>query len=75
MAQIGSHNWKQDPRNIIQVLGPGNDGLSFVLVEDAQGEAAMVNNDGGGKRRDITCHKCGRKGHYVNECQSGTGAR
>ena len=68
-------NWKQDPRSIIQVLGSGNDGASFALMENAQGMAAMVNNDGGGRRRvksHITCHNCGKKGHYANECPNGS---
>ena len=72
-------NWKQDPRNIVRNVGPIGDGVSFTNVDDCsgQGPEAVFTNAGEhkGKTRNkshITCHKCGKQGHYANECTDGS---
>eukprot|EP00978_Attheya_sp_CCMP212_P037163 scaffold173586_cov64-Attheya_sp.AAC.1 len=63
-------NWKQDVRNI---QGPTNDGISFTNVEDGANneEEPDVTLATDGKKKDfphITCHCCGKKGHYASAC-------
>jgi hypothetical protein len=52
-------HWKQDPKNLMQVLGSTSDGVSFVNIGDDD------------KQKDhshITCFNCGKKGHYSSSC-------
>ena len=35
-------NWKQDPHNMMRVVGVGNDGVSFTNVESRQNDGQEV---------------------------------
>ncbi len=73
-------NCKEDPQNLTQAIGPINNGVSFTNVEGndtKDNDAALVNRGqqkgmGKGKKEKnkshITCHHCGKQGHYINEC-------
>ena len=71
-------NWKQDPCNMVRMVGQINDGVAFTNVDDRVSGAALVTSDGtskkghGGDKSHITCHRCGVKGHFVNECDEYT---
>eukprot|EP00978_Attheya_sp_CCMP212_P006553 scaffold15183_cov61-Attheya_sp.AAC.2 len=63
--------WKQDLRNMVR--GATNDGISFLNVEDGEKneEEADVTLATDGKTKEfphITCHRCGKKGHYASAC-------
>jgi hypothetical protein len=56
-------HWKQDPKNIMRIVGGVSDGVAFT----------NVGSEGGAQRgrrpvSEITCFKCGQKGHYSNNC-------
>ena len=67
-------NWKQDPQNFMQAIGPINNGVSFANVngnEDEDNAVTLPNNgqkkgqQRHGEHHDkshITCHRCGKKG-------------
>ena len=60
-------NYKQDPRNLIKMVGGFSDGIAFATSTT---EKNKKNN-----KNHITCHRCGKKGHYANEtdvCQGQT---
>ena len=50
-------NWRRDPKNLIQINGPTNDGTVFVTT----------NGERNRSRDKIVCYKCGKTGHYANE--------
>jgi hypothetical protein len=58
------------------ILGPSNDGVSFINTDgNNSGNRHALNNNGRKSKQDwlkdrvnITCHKCQQKGHYANEC-------
>jgi hypothetical protein len=58
-------HWKQDPRNLMHLMGEVTDGVAFTNVgtKGAQQEG----NAHGGRRNiaDITCFNCRGKGHYA----------
>jgi hypothetical protein len=74
-------NWKQDPRNLMQAIGPVNDGVLFANVDgngDEDNAVTLANNGqtkgqqrhgGHHDKLHITCHCCGKKGYYTNECE------
>ena len=68
-------NWKQDPRSLISTSGPVNDGVSFTNVDSEHGEQdiALTNNghtkSGRNKLSHITCHRCGKQGHFAEKCE------
>ena len=68
-------NWKQDPRNLIHTSGPVNDGVSFTNVDGEHGEQDIAlassgnTKSGRNKLAHITCHKCGKQGHFADKCE------
>jgi hypothetical protein len=62
---------KQDPPNLMRVLGTNNDGVAFTNVDadEASSLSTLTSTDNcqqARARRDmshITCHKCGIRGH------------
>ena len=66
-------NWKQDPRNMMRVVGQVNDGVSFANVNDDDGDAttlAQGNVDNRPPLSEIQCYKCQKFGHYANKCRN-----
>jgi len=76
-------NWKQDPHNMVSVIGRGNNGMGFthVDVDDTDKRTTETNTDkrtmetmfatrghGQTDKPQITCCNCGGKGHYLHEC-------
>jgi hypothetical protein len=69
-------HWKQEPRNLMRVLGTtNNDGVAFANVDadEASSLSTLTSTDNrqARGRRDIshiTCHKCGIRGHYASNC-------
>ena len=70
--------WKQDPRNLIKVIGGTAGGMTFGQagqeIEGEEEEAATLTNNGtpgkGKGKKDkshITCFICRQKGHYASE--------
>ena len=63
----------------MRTIGPVNDGVSFANVDDGTTEkdVALANHGQqkaatGSGRKDkshITCHRCGKQGHYANQCE------
>jgi len=54
--------WKNKPGNYINKYTEENDGVAFTT----DGKEEKAGNKG--KKKDITCFKCGEKKHYLNEC-------
>ena len=54
-------NWKQDPRHGLREVSGGE--ISFVNDGDKKTKATK-------DKKDITCHRCKKKGHYANECEN-----
>jgi hypothetical protein len=69
-------HWKQDPPNLMRVLGTNNDGVAFANVDadEASSLSTLTSTDNRQQaraRRDIshiTCHKCDIRGHYASNC-------
>ncbi len=60
-------HWKQNPQNLLRVLGATADGVAFAQVTGSEREQNGVEKKGRGKDH-ITCFACGKKGHYSSEC-------
>jgi hypothetical protein len=54
-------NWKQDPRHGLREVNGGE--ISFVNDGDKR-------TKGKPNKRDVTCHRCKKKGHYATECDN-----
>jgi hypothetical protein len=52
-------HWKQDPKNLMQVVGSTSDGMSFANIGDDKKQEYHPH---------ITCFNCGKKGHYASSC-------
>jgi hypothetical protein len=66
-------NWKQNPQNLMGVIGTNSDGVAF-SQEGIETGTTLANVDGGrtpsGKFwPGITCYQCRKEGHYSNEVQ------
>jgi hypothetical protein len=74
------NNWKQDPRNLLQIVGASSDGVAFTNVgERATMPATTVGNE---KEKvwvkppsieTVKCYECNKMSHHSNECPSKTG--
>ena len=53
-------NHKQDPRNLIKMVGRFSDGIAFTT---ATTENKKIDET------QVTCHRCGKKGNYANELE------
>ena len=52
--------WKNKYGNKETRLNEANDGMTFVTTRNEERK--------GNKKKEITCYKCGKSGHYSNEC-------
>jgi hypothetical protein len=69
-------NWKQDPRNLMQVLWASSDGVAFTNVEQNKGTALATVKKDKDKPPDIAtikCFECKEMSHYSNSCRKKTG--
>jgi Zinc knuckle len=53
-------HWKQDPKNVVRLIGRIGDGLSFVNLGRQSGT-----------QKEVICYKCKKKGHVVHNCPEG----
>jgi hypothetical protein len=66
--------WRE-PKSSVRYVN-ANDGVTFAHNDTDNEEVTLVtsNRSKTGKNKDhITCHKCGQKGHYANQCTAETG--
>ena len=63
-------NYKMDPRNMVQVHRPANDGVAFTNVgnENGQEQGTTLTNTGNRDKSHIKCFNCQEMGHYANQC-------
>jgi len=52
--------WKNKYGNKDTRLNEANDGMAFTMMGNEEKK--------GNKKKEITCYKCGKSGHYLNEC-------
>jgi Zinc knuckle len=60
--------WKQDPRNVVQSLGPDGAGMAFITQGDQNKEIGKEKDKNKKDLSKITCFNCYEKGHYSNNC-------
>jgi hypothetical protein len=61
-------HWKQDPKNLMRVLGMVSDGVAFANVGTDQHGTAN-------EHPHITCYNCQEQGHYASVCTNETVTR
>jgi hypothetical protein len=65
-TQVETHNsmihWKQDPKNLMRVLGTSNDGVAFANLGRSERE------NGSKDLSHIKCYNRQKMGHYSNKC-------
>ena len=79
-------NWKQDPRNLLQVVGASSDGIAFANVGENEKKVTNSNTTpatatGNEDKKvwvppppihTVKCYECNKYGHYSNECPTKT---
>ena len=69
-------HWKQNPKNLTRMLGSNNDGVAFTMTGDEENEKEEGTNKTPYRgKSNVTCHKCGKKGHYAPECKEKSGSQ
>jgi Reverse transcriptase (RNA-dependent DNA polymerase)/Zinc knuckle len=63
-------HWKQDPRNVVRLIGGVHDGVAFANVGSDGSERTQGGGSGGrgGGRRLPTCYRCNEQGHLARDC-------
>jgi hypothetical protein len=67
-------HWKQDPKNLMQVLGSTSDGVAFTNIGDKQ-RPTQGRTDQGHQHPGIQCFHCQEMGHYASSCNNEWRAR
>jgi Zinc knuckle len=52
--------WKNRYGNKVSRLTKANDGIAFATINDDKKK--------GNKKKEVTCYKCNKVGHYSNKC-------
>jgi predicted RNA-binding protein associated with RNAse of E/G family len=53
-------HWKQDPKNVVRLIGGVGDGLSFANLGRQTGT-----------QKEVICYRCKKKGHVIRNCPEG----
>jgi hypothetical protein len=79
-------NWKQGPRNLLQVVGASSDGIAFANIGEKATEKKVTNSTpatatGNEEKKvwvqplpihTIKRYECNKMGHYSNKCPTKT---
>ena len=80
-------NWKQDPRNLLQVVGASSNGVAFTNAGEKvtrERVATPATTAGNEKAKvwvqpppihTVKCYQCNKMGHYSNECPNKRGVQ
>ena len=62
-------HWKQDPRNIVHLIGGANDGVAFTNIgNEDSGSNNNSNQSGRGWVERRHCYNCGEVSHISHDC-------